>query len=67
MSEITDPHMVVVNDEEQYSVWPCSLPLPNGWREEGTRGSPEECLYYVGRVWTDIRPLSVRRALAARE
>lgn len=51
---------VVVNGEEQYSIWPVDLALPEGWREEGARGSREECLAHVGQVWTDMRPLSLR-------
>lgn len=53
-------HAVVVNDEEQYSVWPVERALPGGWREAGRRGSREECLAYVDEVWTDLRPLSAR-------
>ncbi|QMU70036.1 MbtH family NRPS accessory protein [Streptacidiphilus sp. P02-A3a] len=51
---------VVVNGEEQYSIWPVDLALPEGWREEGVRGSREECLAHVEAVWTDMRPLSLR-------
>nr|WP_042177930.1 MbtH family protein [Kibdelosporangium sp. MJ126-NF4]CEL12855.1 MbtH-like protein [Kibdelosporangium sp. MJ126-NF4]CTQ98541.1 MbtH-like protein [Kibdelosporangium sp. MJ126-NF4] len=55
---------VVVNDEEQYSIWAADRELPSGWRAEGTRGTREECLAHVDAVWTDITPLSVRRSLA---
>ncbi|MET9484167.1 MbtH family NRPS accessory protein [Streptomyces sp. NPDC006638] len=51
---------VVVNHEEQYSVWPTDQEIPAGWREEGTRGSREECVARIGEVWTDLRPLSAR-------
>ena len=51
---------VVVNEEEQYSVWPVQRPLPSGWRSEGTSGSREECLDQIERIWTDMRPASVR-------
>jgi MbtH protein len=54
-------HRVVVNDEEQYSLWPAERELPAGWREEGTRGTREACLDHIEAVWTDMRPLSVRR------
>jgi MbtH protein len=57
-------HLVVVNHEAQYAIWPAAQPLPAGWREEGCRGSREECLAHVERVWTDMRPLSVRRRAA---
>ncbi|MFJ1704778.1 MbtH family protein [Kitasatospora sp. NPDC088346] len=52
---------VVVNDEEQYSLWPAHREPPAGWHAEGTRGSREECLARVAEVWTDLRPLSARR------
>jgi len=52
---------VVVNLEEQYSIWPESRPLPPGWREEGKAGTRQACLDYIGEVWTDMRPLSLRR------
>lgn len=56
-------HAVVVNDEAQYSLWPADLAVPAGWRETGMRGSPDECVAYVEREWTDMRPLSLRRAM----
>ncbi|MEU4533385.1 MbtH family protein [Streptosporangium sp. NPDC023825] len=54
-------HRVVVNHEEQYSIWPDGRDLPDGWREEGVSGTKEECLAHIDRVWTDLRPLSARR------
>lgn len=51
---------VVVNHEEQYSIWPVDTPLPAGWRAEGTTGTEQECLDHIERVWTDMRPLSAR-------
>lgn len=54
---------VVVNDEGQYSVWPVERDLPNGWREAGLQGNKEECLEYINRVWTDMRPLSLREQM----
>lgn len=51
---------VVVNHEEQYSVWPVDRPVPAGWREAGFTGTREECLAHVEEVWTDMRPLSLR-------
>ncbi|SCF02195.1 MbtH protein [Micromonospora viridifaciens] len=60
MSE-TQMYQVVVNHEEQYSVWAADRPLPLGWSSEGTTGSREECLAHIAEVWTDMRPLSVRR------
>jgi len=51
---------VVVNHEEQYSIWRLDEPLPKGWRAEGTMGTEDECLAHIGQVWTDMRPLSIR-------
>lgn len=51
---------VVVNHEEQYSIWPAHRDLPAGWREVGKSGSEEECLAYIEQVWTDLTPLSLR-------
>jgi MbtH protein len=60
--ETQDRFLVVVNDEEQYSIWPADRPLPLGWRGDGTVGSRQECLDHIERVWTDLRPLSLRRS-----
>ncbi|MFF8732696.1 MbtH family protein [Streptomyces sp. NPDC015171] len=54
---------VVFNDEEQYSLWPVGRGLPAGWHAEGTEGSREECLARIAEVWTDMRPLSLRRRM----
>ena len=51
---------VVVNDEEQYSIWPAHMPIPPGWHPAGKSGARSECLTYVAEVWTDLRPLSLR-------
>lgn len=51
---------VVVNDEEQYSIWPVDRENPPGWRDTGTTGSKEQCLAFIDEVWTDMRPLSLR-------
>jgi MbtH protein len=50
----------VVNGEEQYSIWPADRELPRGWREAGMSGSRQQCLDYISRIWTDMRPLSLR-------
>jgi MbtH protein len=55
--------VVVRNDEEQYSIWPKGRDLPAGWTQVGFEGTKDECLDYIEQVWTDIRPLSVRRRL----
>jgi MbtH protein len=54
---------VVINDEGQYSIWPTYKAIPAGWKEVGTRGKKSECLAYIDVTWTDMRPLSLRRAL----
>ena len=51
---------VVINDEEQYSIWRTDRELPLGWREEGKVGTRQECLDHIEEVWTDMRPLSIR-------
>ncbi|MGW0801593.1 MbtH family protein [Nonomuraea sp. NPDC002799] len=53
-------HQVVVNDEDQYSLWPADRQPPAGWRPEGFTGEQEECLRHIDEVWTDMRPRSVR-------
>ncbi|MFD7656691.1 MbtH family protein [Actinosynnema sp. NPDC059797] len=53
--------VVVVNHEEQYSIWPAGRDLPDGWREAGVEGDKDECLAHIAQAWTDLRPLSVRR------
>ena len=52
---------VVVNDEEQYSIWPEYKQVPRGWREVGKTGTKRECLEHIESVWTDMRPLSLRK------
>jgi len=59
-------HVVVMNDEEQYSIWPADKKIPDGWHAVGTRGSKAECLQYIEETWTDMRPLSLRKRIAER-
>jgi MbtH protein len=54
-----------VLDEDQYSVWPADQNLPAGWHTEGTTGSKQERLDHIERVWTDLRPRSLRTTHAA--
>ena len=66
MAETTDViYKAVLNDEEQYSIWPADRDNPPGWRDAGCSGTKEQCLAYVDEHWKDIRPLSVRKALGA--
>lgn len=64
MNEDQETYRVVVNHEEQYSIWPTDkAELPLGWRAEGKVGTKQECLDHVDQVWTDMRPLSLRQAM----
>ena len=60
-------YKVVVNHEEQYSIWFADRDPPAGWREVGKQGPKAECLAYIKEVWTDMRPLSLRIAMAEAE
>ncbi|HEX4458659.1 MAG TPA: MbtH family protein [Polyangia bacterium] len=51
---------VVINHEEQYSIWPADRDNALGWRDEGKRGTKEECLAHIEATWVDMRPLSLR-------
>ena len=55
-------YKVVANQEEQYSIWPRGKNNPPGWRDVGKTGSKQECLAYISDVWTDMRPLSIRKS-----
>ena len=65
-SEDTTIYQVVVNHEEQYSIWPANRELPLGWNAEGTTGTKRECLDHIQEVWTDMRPHSLRDAMEVR-
>jgi len=58
-------YKVVLNHEEQYSIWPADRENPLGWKDEGKTGSKEECLAYIKEVWTDMRPKSLRDLMDA--
>jgi MbtH protein len=62
--EDTTVYKVVLNHEEQYSIWPQYRDNPLGWRDEGKVGLKAECLDHIQKVWTDMRPLSLRKHLA---
>lgn len=57
-SEMT--YKVVVNEEEQYSIWPVEMDTPLGWQELTITGSKDKCLRYIDEIWTDMRPASIR-------
>jgi MbtH protein len=56
-------YKVVVNHEEQYSIWPANRENALGWKDAGKSGSKAECLAYIKEVWTDMRPLSLRKKM----
>jgi MbtH protein len=56
-------YKVVVNHEEQYSIWPADRENAIGWRDAGKSGPKEDCLAYIKEVWTDMRPLSLRKTM----
>ena len=56
-------YKVVVNHEEQYSIWPADRDNPPGWRDAGKQGLKSDCLAYIKEVWTDMRPLSLRKQM----
>jgi MbtH protein len=60
----TDDYRVVINDEEQYSIWPVAKENAPGWRDAGFSGGKDECLAHIQEVWTDLRPRSVRERLS---
>ena len=60
-------YKVVVNHEEQYSIWPADRENPLGWKDVGKSGSKTECLACIKEVWTDMRPLSVRNQMVNQE
>ena len=57
-------YKVVVNHEEQYSIWPADKENALGWTDEGKSGTKDECLAHIKTVWTDMRPLSLRKKMA---
>jgi uncharacterized protein YbdZ (MbtH family) len=61
----TTVYKVVVNHEEQYSIWPNYKEIPRGWKDVGKSGPKSECLDYIKEVWTDMRPLSLRKQMEA--
>ncbi|HEY0753744.1 MAG TPA: MbtH family protein [Ktedonobacteraceae bacterium] len=64
-SEDTTRYRVVINHEEQYSIWPVDRENPPGWQDAGKEGGKAECLAYIKGVWTDMRPLSLRKWMEA--
>ncbi|HEU5377241.1 MAG TPA: MbtH family protein [Ktedonobacteraceae bacterium] len=61
--EETTFYKVVVNHEGQYSIWPVERGNPLGWKDVGKRGPKNECLAYIEEIWTDMRPLSLKKLM----
>lgn len=60
-------YAVVINHEEQYSIWPADREVPLGWKKVGKEGTKQEALDYIEEVWTDMRPLSLRKKMEEME
>lgn len=56
----TQLFLIVVNEQEQYSIWPVDKSLPNGWMSISEPGKKEECFEQINRLWLDMRPKSLR-------
>lgn len=65
--EDTSIYKVVINHEEQYSIWSADRENALGWRDAGKSGTKEACLAYINEVWTDMRPLSLRQKMDVSE
>lgn len=59
---IQELYQVVVNQEEQFSIWPLERPLPQGWVASGFKGTRESCLAHIDEIWVDMTPRSLRRS-----
>jgi MbtH protein len=66
-NEDNTDYKVVVNHEGQYSIWPAERKNPAGWKDGGKSGSKAECLAYIKEVWTDMRPLTLRKNMEKRK
>ena len=65
-SEYQEIYEVVINLEDQYSIWPKRKEIPYGWKAVGKSGLKDECLAYIKEVWADMRPKSLKDAEAER-
>ena len=59
-------YFVLVNDEEQYSLWPAFIEIPEGWTVAHGEDTRQACLDQVNERWTDMRPKSLRAAMDIR-
>jgi MbtH protein len=60
-----DLFIALINEEEQYSIWPDFKEIPLGWKDANFRGAKAACLEHINTVWTDMRPLSLRLKMNA--
>jgi len=67
MFEHCESWRVVINIEDQYSIWPTSKEIPLGWREEGKAGTKDECLAHIKEVWVDMRPRSLKEQMDTKQ
>lgn len=65
--EYKEMYLVLINQEEQYSLWPSYKLIPYGWRAVCEELTKEECLEYIDKNWTDMRPLSLRKQMEKSE
>jgi MbtH protein len=63
MTDVEDSYLVVLNGEEQYSIWRAGRPVPAGWSAVGEPAPRQACLARIGELWTDMRPASLRAAM----
>jgi MbtH protein len=61
--EDTTIYRAIINHDEQYSIWPADREIPLGWNDAGKTGLKSEVLAYIEEVWTDMRPLSLRKKM----
>lgn len=59
-----ETYRVVINEEAQYSIWPAAKPIPPGWKDAGMTGVRSACLEHIRTHWTDLRPMSLRKAMS---
>lgn len=62
-TDSNETYIVLINHEEQYSLWPSAKSVPAGWTVAKTEAPKAECLQFVEENWTDMRPLSLRKAM----
>lgn len=65
--ELQIMYLILINNEEQYSLWPSYLAIPNGWKAIGKERTKDECLSYIEKTWIDMRPLSLRKQMKRRQ